>query len=139
MLYLSCDFSSSAAGPLTTSSNSMPSMTGLGSIHNSLASHQQTSVNPMNSSMNSSSMNGLSSGLGSSQNDTLSQAYSGIQQYAGLSGLLGQGLGQGLSQGLGQGQGNSGSLSLQMSCRRRGPAVTFCDVPGSCIHSVSYL
>lgn len=71
------------AGSLTgtTSANSLGGITGLQNFGNNLSS------SGMGSGMN---------GLGSNPNsgmDALSQAYSGIQQYAGLSGLLSPGKG----------------------------------------------
>lgn len=77
----------------SNSTNTNPSM-GLSGMQNSLSGMSGLS------GMGSNSMNGLggSSATGSSVasnqasvDATLSQAYSGIQQYAGLSGLLGQG------------------------------------------------
>lgn len=74
-------FSASLSGSLSTSTSSLSGLTGLQGIgSNNLAA---TSMSPGLSN----SMNGLSNGNPSGM-DTLTQAYTGIQQYAGLSGLL---------------------------------------------------
>ena len=69
----------------SNTNNGIQNPGGLSNFQNSLPS-----VGNMGASMNS--HNGLGNApMSASSGDTLSQAYTGIQQYAGLSGLLGQG------------------------------------------------
>ncbi|XP_060080203.1 CUGBP Elav-like family member 2 isoform X1 [Ylistrum balloti] len=72
--------SANVSGSLGTTSNSLAGITGLQNFGN----------NNLSSSGMANNMNGLGSNPSSGM-DALSQAYSGIQQYAGLSGLLSPG------------------------------------------------
>ena len=70
-------------GQATTNTTSTGSMGGLTGLQNSLPNVGAVAPNIGSNGIGNASMAG--------SNDALSQAYSGIQQYAGLSGLLGQG------------------------------------------------
>ncbi|CAI9718292.1 CUGBP Elav-like family member 1-A isoform X1 [Octopus vulgaris] len=76
---------SSASGTITgtTSSNSLSGLTGMQNLGN----NSLTNLSNLTSSVTS-NMNGIGSNTNPTGIDALSQAYSGIQQYAGLSGLL---------------------------------------------------
>eukprot|EP00106_Octopus_bimaculoides_P018937 XP_014786379.1 PREDICTED: CUGBP Elav-like family member 1-A isoform X15 [Octopus bimaculoides] len=67
----------------TTSSNSLSGLTGMQNLGN----NSLTNLSNLTSSVTS-NMNGIGSNTNPTGIDALSQAYSGIQQYAGLSGLL---------------------------------------------------
>jgi len=70
----------------TTASNSLSGLAGLQNFgNNNLSSNMSQGM--------ANNMNGLGSTNPTSGIDALSQAYSGIQQYAGLSGLLSPGKG----------------------------------------------
>ncbi len=79
-------YSGTAGATNTTNSTSMGGLSGVQNNLSNMAAVASAMPNNINGLGNATAMAGAQTGV-----DALSQAYTGIQQYAGLSGLLNQG------------------------------------------------